>query len=51
MADEKKWYYVDYDTFSLPNEILASNKLEAEQIALQYVIDLGVGLTIEEMEE
>ena len=48
---EKKWYYVDYDTFSLPNEIQASNKEEAEDIAMSYVRDLGVDITIEEMED
>lgn len=48
---DKKWYYVDYDTFSLPNEIQASSAAEAEAIAYQYVIDLGVDVTIEEMED
>ena len=48
---EKKWYYVDYDTFSLPNEIQASSKSEAEDIAIGYVRDLGVDVTIEEMED
>lgn len=48
---EKKWYYVDYDTFSLPNEIEASSKAEAEGIAIGYVRDLGVDMTIEEMED
>lgn len=48
---EKKWYYVDYDTFSLPSEIQASSAAEAEAIAYQNVIDLGVDITVEEMED
>lgn len=48
---EKKWYYVEYDTFTLPNEILAYSESDAEQIAIDYVRELGVDITVEEMEE
>ena len=45
----KKWYYIEYDTFSLPNEIEAESAADAEQIAIEYLKDAEI--TIEEMED
>lgn len=46
---EKKWYYVEYDTFGLENEIYASSEEEAGQIAISNLV--GTEITVEEMEE
>lgn len=51
MEKEKKWYYIDYDTFGLPDEIEASSESEAEQIAIDYIMTNGIEMDIEEMEE
>ena len=51
MDNEKKWYYVEYNTFGLPDEIEALSADEAEEIAMQHVIDFGVDITAEEMED
>ena len=45
----KKWYYVEYNTFSLENEIEAESAADAEQIAIEYIKDAEI--TIEEMED
>ena len=44
-----KWYYVEYDTFSIEGEIQAEDIYQAEQIAQDKLRDLGCEIIIEEL--
>lgn len=51
MEKDKKWYYVEYETGYLQDEFYASSPEEAEEMALNEVINFGVEIEVEEMED
>ena len=52
MQNDKKWYYVKYDTSYLEQEFFASSPAEAKQMAMNELEGCGVDITVEEeMEE
>ena len=51
MGNDKKWYYVEYKTGYLQDEFYASSPAEAEDMAENELLGMGVEIEVQEMEE